>query len=38
MLFMSKKNKRKIEIAWGIISILVIVSMILLYMPSLFQK
>jgi hypothetical protein len=37
MLFMSKKNKRRVEVIWGVISILVIVSMTLLYMPSLFQ-
>ncbi len=33
MLFLSKKNKKKVEFIWGIISILVINSMIILYMP-----
>ncbi len=33
MLFMSKKNKRRFEVIWGVISLLVILSMILLYMP-----
>jgi len=33
MLFLSKKNKKKVEFIWEIISILVVISMILLYMP-----
>jgi predicted nucleic acid-binding Zn ribbon protein len=34
---MGKKNKKRIEFIWSIISILVVVSMVLLYMPSVFQ-
>ncbi len=33
MLFFGKKNKRKIELIWGAISIFIIFSMILLYLP-----
>jgi hypothetical protein len=33
MLFMGKKNKKRIELIWSIISILVVISMVLLYMP-----
>jgi len=35
MLF-NQKHKKKIQIFWIVISVLVIVSMILLYMPGLF--
>jgi len=37
MLFFGKKNKRKFEILWGVISLLTIASMILLYMPTVFR-
>lgn len=33
----SKKHKKKVGIAWGIVSILIIVMMIALAMPALFQ-
>ncbi len=36
MLF-DRKHKKKIQIVWGIVVILVIVSMIALYLPSLFR-
>lgn len=36
MLF-QKKHRRKIGIAWGILCVLIIISMILLYIPALYQ-
>ncbi len=33
MLFLSKKHKKRVELAWGIVSIFVILSMVLLYLP-----
>ena len=32
----SKKHQKKFNIAWGILSVLIIVLMIALYMPALF--
>ncbi len=34
----SKKHQKKVSIAWGIVSVLIIVLMIMLYMPALFTK
>ncbi len=34
----SKKHKKRMNIAWGIVSVLIIVLMIALYMPVLFLK
>jgi len=31
-----RKNKKTVKIVWAVISILVAVSMVLLYMPALF--
>ncbi|KKW21534.1 MAG: hypothetical protein UY62_C0022G0003 [Parcubacteria group bacterium GW2011_GWF2_50_9] len=36
MLF-NKKHRRKIGIIWGILCVLIIISMILLYVPALYQ-
>jgi competence protein ComGC len=36
MLF-NPKNKKKIQIIWGVLVVLVIASMILLYLPSIFR-
>jgi hypothetical protein len=33
----SKKHKKKIGIAWGIVSVLLIILMVALYMPALFS-
>jgi hypothetical protein len=38
MSIFSKKHKKKVGIAWGIVSILIIIMMIALYMPVLFTK
>ncbi len=38
MSIFSKKHKRKVGIAWGIVSVLIIVMMIALYMPVLFSR
>jgi|GEM_PF-872386 predicted nucleic acid-binding Zn ribbon protein len=35
MLF-NKKHRRKINIVWGVICVLIIISMVLLYMPALY--
>ena len=37
MLF-SRKHKRKVAVAWGIVSVVIILLMIALYMPILFTK
>ena len=34
----SKKHKKRMNIAWGIVSVLIIILMIALYMPVLFMK
>ena len=34
----SKKHQKKVGIAWGIVSVLIIILMIMLYMPALFTK
>ncbi len=34
----SKKHKKRMGIAWGIVSVLIIILMIALYMPVLFLK
>lgn len=36
MLF-NKKHRKKIQFIWGILCVLIIVSMILLYVPALYQ-
>jgi len=36
MLF-DPKHRRKLNIAWGILCALIIISMILLYLPALYQ-
>ncbi len=38
MSIFSQKHKRKVGIAWGIVSVLIIILMIALYMPVLFTK
>ena len=34
----SKKHKKRMGIAWGIVSVLIIILMVALYMPVLFTK
>ena len=36
MSIFSKKHQKKVRIAWGIVSVLIIILMIALYMPVLF--
>jgi hypothetical protein len=33
MSFFGKKNKKRVELIWGVVSVLVAISMVLLYMP-----
>ncbi len=36
-MFLNPKHRRKIGIAWGVVCVLIIISMILLYIPALYQ-
>ena len=34
----NKKHQKKVGIAWGVVSVLIIILMIALYMPALFTR
>jgi len=36
-MFLNPKHRRKIALAWSIVCVLIIISMVLLYLPALYQ-
>lgn len=36
-MFTSKKHRKRLQIIWGFVTFLIVISMILLYFPALFQ-
>ena len=36
-MFLSGKNKKLVQIVWAVVCVLIIISMVLLYIPSLFR-